>query len=167
MGKFPKNKSIIELLGKEYLENLIKSSSCVSDVLRGYNLCTGGSASRTALNRLAEQWEVDLKFSKKNISKKHSEVARKRPVEEVLCQNSKVSQTCLRRTVRREETLDLTKCSICGINNVWNNKPMQLILDHINGVNNDNRVENLRMICPNCNSQLETTGSRNIKNRCQ
>jgi hypothetical protein len=38
---------------------------------------------------------------------------------------------------------------------------MPLILDHINGINNDDRLENLRWVCPNCNSILPTTGSRN------
>jgi len=42
---------------------------------------------------------------------------------------------------------------------------MPLILDHINGVNNDNRLENLRFVCSNCDSQLDTYKSRNRKNR--
>jgi hypothetical protein len=40
---------------------------------------------------------------------------------------------------------------------------MVLILDHINGYNNDNRIENLRFVCSNCDSQLDTYKSRNIK----
>lgn len=44
-----------------------------------------------------------------------------------------------------------------------------MILDHINGVSNDHRKENLRMVCPNCNSQLETHCGRNRvnKKRCE
>ena len=44
---------------------------------------------------------------------------------------------------------------------VWNGKPLPLILDHENGVNSDNRPENLRFLCANCDSQLETRGGRN------
>ena len=54
-------------------------------------------------------------------------------------------------------------CAICGIDDVWCGKPMPLILDHINGINNDNRIENLRFVCSNCDSQLPTYKSRNIK----
>lgn len=43
----------------------------------------------------------------------------------------------------------------------WNGKPLPLILDHKNGVNSDNRPKNLRFLCPNCDSQLETRAGGN------
>jgi hypothetical protein len=46
-------------------------------------------------------------------------------------------------------------CSICKTN-TWQGKKIRLVLDHINGINNDNRLENLRLLCPNCNSQQLT-----------
>lgn len=53
------------------------------------------------------------------------------------------------------------KCAICGMENSWNNKPLVFILDHINGRANDNTRNNLRLICPNCDSQLDTYKSKN------
>ena len=53
------------------------------------------------------------------------------------------------------------KCNICNLLPVWQGKELTLILDHINGNNKDHRLENLRWVCPNCNQQLETTGSKN------
>ena len=53
------------------------------------------------------------------------------------------------------------KCSICNLEPFWNGKKLTLILDHINGKNNDDRLNNLRWVCPNCNQQLETTGTKN------
>lgn len=48
------------------------------------------------------------------------------------------------------------KCVWCGITDTWNDKPIVLHLDHINGINNDHRLENLRLLCPNCHSQTNT-----------
>lgn len=55
------------------------------------------------------------------------------------------------------------KCSICGQEPFWQGKPLTLILDHINGKNHDDRLENLRWVCPNCNQQLDTTGYRKFR----
>jgi hypothetical protein len=55
-------------------------------------------------------------------------------------------------------------CSNCGLTE-WQGKPLSIQLDHINGNPTDNRIENLRMLCPNCHSQTETFGSRNIVQR--
>ena len=58
------------------------------------------------------------------------------------------------------------RCACCDLGPEWNGKPMPLILDHVNGINNDNRLENLRFVCSNCDSQLDTYKSRNrVKHR--
>jgi hypothetical protein len=53
------------------------------------------------------------------------------------------------------------KCNICKISDIWNNKKMTLILDHIDGDASNNRKNNLRLICHNCDSQLPTYKSKN------
>ncbi|GAC1540232.1 MAG: hypothetical protein NVS2B17_16310 [Candidatus Velthaea sp.] len=52
-------------------------------------------------------------------------------------------------------------CMICGIFD-WQGKPLTLQIDHINGKRLDYRLENLRMLCPNCHSQTETFAGRNV-----
>lgn len=54
-------------------------------------------------------------------------------------------------------------CSICGIKE-WNNKNIVFILDHIDGNSYDNSLDNLRLVCPNCDSQLPTFKNRNKGN---
>jgi len=61
------------------------------------------------------------------------------------------------------KSINLLNCECCKIGPEWMGKPMPLILDHINGVNNDNRLENLRFVCSNCDTQLETYKSKNRK----
>lgn len=53
-------------------------------------------------------------------------------------------------------------CSICNLPPSWNNKPLTLHLDHINGDHFDNRVENLRLLCPNCHTQTDTYTGKNV-----
>ena len=55
------------------------------------------------------------------------------------------------------------KCSCCGIDQ-WNNRLINLQVDHIDGNAGDNTPKNLRLICPNCHSQTETFGARNKGN---
>ena len=54
------------------------------------------------------------------------------------------------------------RCDECGLNE-WRGRALTIQIDHINGIGTDNRLENLRMLCPNCHSQTETFGTRNWK----
>ncbi|MBV9926015.1 MAG: HNH endonuclease [Acidobacteria bacterium] len=51
----------------------------------------------------------------------------------------------------------------CGLTD-WKGRPIALQLDHINGDKFDHRIENLRLLCPNCHSQTDTFAGRNKRN---
>ena len=53
------------------------------------------------------------------------------------------------------------KCEQCGNTGEWLNQPLVLQLDHINGIHDDNRLENLRFLWPNCHSITETYAGKN------
>jgi len=55
------------------------------------------------------------------------------------------------------------KCVECGLLPEWNEKTLVLHLDHINGDRKDNRLENLRLLCPNCHSQTPTYARQKFK----
>ena len=84
--------------------------------------------------------------------------------EEVFVENSTYARHNLKRRILKDELIPYT-CSVCGIGPEWMGKPMPLILDHKNGINNDNRLDNLRFVCSNCDSQLDTYKSRNRKRK--
>jgi ribosomal protein S27AE len=54
------------------------------------------------------------------------------------------------------------ECEMCGQSEIWNDHRMSLVLDHINGVSNDHRLENLRIVCADCAATLETHCGRNL-----
>lgn len=85
------------------------------------------------------------------------------PIEEVLIKGSlyKCSNTLRKRLIK--EGLLEAKCSSCHLD-TWLDQPMRLELDHINGNNTDNRIENLRILCPNCHSLTTTYRGKNKKN---
>jgi Zn finger protein HypA/HybF involved in hydrogenase expression len=55
------------------------------------------------------------------------------------------------------------RCEVCGLEGFWQNQPLTLQLDHKNGDHSDNRLENLRFLCPNCHAQTENFGGKNIR----
>lgn len=88
-------------------------------------------------------------------------VVRAQPLDALLIERSQYTNaTALKTRLIRERVLACT-CAECGLGNEWRGKPLTLVLDHINGVNTDWRRENLRLLCPNCNSQTPTLAGRN------
>jgi ribosomal protein S27E len=93
----------------------------------------------------------------------------KRP-KQTLAEVTVWDSTCSPRNLKRklvEEGVLQDKCIICGLDQ-WLGKPITLHLDHINGINTDNRIENVRILCPNCHQQTDTWGHRHraVKPRC-
>lgn len=88
-------------------------------------------------------------------------------MQEIMVVNSTYSRCALKRRLLKEKVIPCDKCSVCGVGRVWNNKPLSLALDHINGIHNDHRKENLRFICPNCHSQTDTYAGKQLKTICK
>lgn len=85
----------------------------------------------------------------------------KLPLEVVLTKDSPHKITSKRKRLLISEGLLKERCSLCSLGPQWEGNPLTLRLDHINGIRNDNRLGNLRLLCPNCDSQTPTYCGRN------
>lgn len=86
--------------------------------------------------------------------------AREIPLSHILIENSTYTTMWKLKLRLVHEGILEYKCHLCGLTE-WNAKPITLQLDYINGVHLDHRIENLRLLCPNCHSQTETFAGRN------
>ena len=87
------------------------------------------------------------------------------PSEKVFCRESQYKgarQVLVKRLMR--DCGFIYECSACRISE-WNDNPLVLQLDHINGIKRDNRIENLRFLCPNCHSQTDTFAGKNVRRK--
>ena len=150
---------IYKLSDEQFVE-LLKKSSTISEVLfkLGYTV-KGNSWGYSQVKRRMDDLNLDYSiFKGKSAVIKTGSLNNVRK-EDILKENCKHQRTVLRRYVIKNNLIPY-KCAICGCTE-WQGKTLSLELDHINGINNDNRLENLRFLCPNCHSQTSTYGSRN------
>lgn len=144
----------------EQFEQLIKSSINISEVLfkLGYTI-KGNSWGFSQVRKRMDDLNLKMSdFKGKSAALKNVKV-KNVTAEDLFKPNCKHLRSVLRRYVINHQLLPY-ECAICG-RSEWNGKTLSLELDHINGINNDNRLENLRFLCPNCHSQTTTYGSRN------
>lgn len=87
-------------------------------------------------------------------------LTKRRPLSEILVLNPRTHHASKGRLIR-EGVLE-NRCQLCGIGPEWNGRPLVLQLDHTNGNHQDWRLENLRILCPNCHTQTPTFGGRRI-----
>jgi HNH endonuclease len=142
------------------LRAAIEQSICWADALRFLGYVPKGSNFRT-LKKYAERWNIPTDHFDPHIGRRRAALTRAFRLEEILVANSTYPRGKLKRRLLRAGLKEHV-CEMCGQGETWNGRRMSLILDHVNGVSNDNRLENLRMVCPNCAATLDTHCGRNI-----
>jgi len=145
----------------EIFKELIKSSTSFGKIFSKINLKPSGSNYRSVKLRVSE---LNLDTSHfLGIGQKGS--SKNKPfyitLKEILVKDSSFQTFKLKKRLLKEGLLE-NICALCGINS-WRGKPLSLHLDHINGNPRDHRIDNLRVICPNCDSQTDTYCGKNKK----
>ena len=138
----------------------IAQASCWSDALRTLGYEPKGANIRT-IQRWAREWNIDTSHFDPHIGRRRACRSRQLPLEQVLVENSSYRRGQLKRRLF-EAGIKQTCCEMCGQGELWRGQKMSMILDHVNGVPNDNRLENLRIVCPNCAATLSTHCGRNV-----
>lgn len=141
---------------KDELEKLVASSKSLSEVLRKQNKAVSGDSMKLLKKTLDS---FDIKYQHLSFN----EIRKNHTLDEILnneapCQSSKLKKRLIEANLKQDV------CEICGQTNVWKGQALTLQLDHINGDHYDNRLENLRIICPNCHSQTNTFSRKREKN---
>jgi transposase/Zn finger protein HypA/HybF involved in hydrogenase expression len=155
-----KRSSPIWLISKDRFLYLINGSNTLSELLVKIGLGPlSGGGYKTLRQRIKEEGIdiSDLRNRSKLESAKNKISNNKKKFEEIFRKDSlyKGGNFVLKKVLIEKNIVE-NKCCLCGVNNMWNAKPLSLQIDHINGDNRDNRIENIRILCPNCHSQTET-----------
>jgi RNA polymerase subunit RPABC4/transcription elongation factor Spt4 len=145
----------------KFKEEVAKNYS-VASVLRSLGLKPIGGNYKT-FHRIKQELGVNTDHftGMAHLKGKTHNWSKAKPLSEVLVEDSLyTSNGSLKKRLLKAGLLEY-RCNECGIVD-WNNGSLSLHLDHINGKNRDHRLENLRLLCPNCHSQTSTWTGRNI-----
>ena len=142
----------------------IAASRSFAEALRRLDMCATGNNWRTLKRYALETWGIpvdhfDPHAASREQLRRNQWAAR--PLDEVLVERSSFSRVQLKKRLYAEG-LKRPVCEMCGQGELWRGTRISLILDHVNGVSDDHRLGNLRVLCPNCAATLDTHCGRNV-----
>ena len=163
------NNSIIWSINKEKLQFIVNKSSSIKDILNNLNIRPYSWNYKSIQIRMTEldidinQFNINRNIFRKNLLNK-LRLKRKISDEIIFSSKSPYNRAGLKHRILKDELLKY-ECFKCKNEGLWMNEKLILQLDHINGIYNDNRLENLRFICPNCHTQTETFSVKRFKKK--
>lgn len=155
-----------EVWKKEEFIKAVKESFTIADVLRRLGKKVNSCGFYKVVHRDIKRFGLDTshwlgRAHANRESNIRAAAIRSIPLSELLVKDCFHTPKGFKNRLLRANLLPYV-CKLCGLNE-WQGKSICLQLDHENGVNDDNRLENLRLLCPNCHSQTDTYCGRNNK----
>lgn len=161
-----------EKLQQEYYLNPVKCETCKSPIQYKkrikYRFCSSSCSTKFNNTKRTKDHGSCIQCNKKLTYKQNKFCSSKCCG---LFSTNKAKESILNNTCKSKEPRNVikkilieqngNKCSICSMPSEWEFKPIVMILDHIDGNSENNNLENLRLVCPNCDSQLPTFKGRN------
>lgn len=158
-----KKRSPIWTMKRNEFAELVKQAKSIAEILRHFGFVVTGRGHRMIRER-CDKDDIDISHIPTGLGSNRGRKFNrpKIPLADIMTKDSDYSGGHLKRRLIREEILQ-NSCKICGLEPMWQGKPLVMRLDHINGDNRDHRKDNLRLVCPNCDSQLPTFSKGNKK----
>ena len=147
---------------EETLRAIVLTSNSKGEILAKIGIPHSGG-NYQSLNARLQKWSISTDhFMGQGWSKGKVFREKWKSTDMLLINDSLRSSAYIRKRILRDG-LKENKCEICGQGEIWNGNQLTLQLDHINGIHSDNRIENLRILCPNCHTQTPTHSGKNKK----
>lgn len=143
----------------QQLNEAIKNSKSIRQTLSKLGICEHGGNYAT-IKRMIKKYNIDTSHFTGKGWNKGQNFGPKRPISDYLSNTRPITSDRLKKRLLKEDYFDY-KCYKCH-RTLWNEKPIPLELEHINGNHDDNSLSNLTLLCPNCHAQ--TTTYRRRKN---
>jgi Zn finger protein HypA/HybF involved in hydrogenase expression len=146
---------------EEQAREAIAASLSFAETLRRLGKCPTGGAAQV-LRKWTVRWGIPTDHFDPYAASRGRFVKTCIPLDEILVEGSTYNRGQLKVRLFDAGLKD-RRCELCGLGEIWHGRRFSLILDHINGVSNDNRIENLRVVCPNCAATLDTHCGRKLR----
>jgi hypothetical protein len=157
--RFQRGRSIRSCTAEEII-GAVQASKSMAQVLVKLGVRRGGNQSRLK-SRIVELG-IDVSHLQGQAWRRGSTIPAvpARPLSEILVAGRLTHTGDLKKRLFAA-CLKEARCEGCGLD-YWNGQPIPLELEHVNGKRDDNRLHNLRILCPNCHAQTPTYRGRNI-----
>lgn len=139
----------LTLAETELIVKMLREKASINAIRK----CTGYGVN--ILKRIASEHNIPVINQQSKENRAYSDFSN------VFVENGMHGNSVINRIIKNYDIIPYDKCWLCGLSE-WINGKLILEIDHINGISNDHRIENLRFLCPNCHSQTETFRSKNI-----